>query len=93
MLSFEWTIKFGDVLTMCSAVIVAGAILYRKGQAEATHNAILSRLVDDFDEMKKEFKAFSSVLSEVALQKMQIELLMKWYDEFRRGVGLIKDRE
>lgn len=88
-LSFEWTVKFGDILTLAGALLVAGSILYKRGIAEATNSAILSRLVEDFDEMKKEFKAFSAAMSEVATQKMQIGLLMKWYDELRRGVGII----
>jgi hypothetical protein len=90
-INFEWTVKIGDVLTLLGALVVAGSILYKRGITEATNAAILARLVEDFDEMKKEFKAFSAAMGEVATQKMQIGLLMKWYDELRRGVGIVKD--
>lgn len=91
MINFEWTVKFGDVLTMFGAVVVASSILYKRGVSEATNSQILKQLVIDFDEMKKEFKAFSAALTETAVQKKQIELLMRWYDELRRGVGIIRE--
>ncbi|WGR74353.1 MULTISPECIES: hypothetical protein [unclassified Bradyrhizobium] len=89
-ITFEWTIKFGDVLTVAGAFIVAASIIYKRGISEATNSAILTRLVDDFDEMKKEFKSFSAAMSEVATQKMQIGMLMKWYDELRHGQGFVR---
>lgn len=89
-IAFEWTVKFGDLLTMGGALVVAMSILYRRGRNEATSDAILTRLVEDFREMKEEFKTFSSTMAKVATQESQIGLLMKWYDELRRGEGFVK---
>ncbi len=83
---FDWSIRFGDVLTMAGAVFVGGSFLYRRGGRDAT----LDTLAKDFTEMKEEFKTFAQTLSKVAIQEMQISLLMKWYDELRRGIGKIE---
>jgi hypothetical protein len=34
-LTFEWTVKLGDILTMAGAVMVAFAFLYNRGGKEA----------------------------------------------------------
>ena len=83
---FDWTIKFGDVLTLGGALFVGGSFIYRRGAKEAT----LEQLALNLDEMKNDMKEFSSSLAKVAIQEMQIGLLMKWYDELRRGVGKIE---
>lgn len=89
-IAFEWTVKFGDVLTMFGAFAVAAAFLYRRGGQEVAVKLTLEALTRELTEMKKEFHAFSETLQKVAVQEMQIGLLMKWYDELRRGEGFIK---
>ena len=89
-IDFEWTVKFGDLLTVGGAAVVAASILHKRGRSEATSDAILTRLVEDFREMKEEFKTFSSTMAKVATQESQIALLMKWYDELRRGIGFVR---
>jgi len=83
---FDWTIRFGDVLTVCGAMFVGTSFIYRRGGRDAT----LDQLSKDFSEMKDEFKSFGVTLAKVAIQEMQISLLMKWYDELRRGIGKIE---
>ncbi|MBR1033909.1 hypothetical protein [Bradyrhizobium liaoningense] len=90
-LSFEWTVKLGDILTMCGAVMVAAAFLYNRGGKEAGDQMSLNALSKEFTEMKSEFKAFSETLQKIAIQEMKIDLLMKWYDELRRGEGYIQE--
>jgi hypothetical protein len=93
-LTFEWTVKFGDALTagsmLVGALIVAGTVLYKRGGQEVGAKLTLEALTKQLEEMKTEFKAFSAALREVAVQRSQIDLLMKWYDELRRGVGKIE---
>ncbi|UQD69197.1 hypothetical protein JEY40_24590 [Bradyrhizobium japonicum] len=90
-LTFEWTVKLGDILTMCGAVMVAAAFLYNRGGKEAGDQMSLNALSKEFTEMKSEFKAFSETLQKIAIQEMKIDLLMKWYDELRRGEGYIQE--
>lgn len=90
-LTFEWTVKLGDVLTMVGAIVVAAAFLYNRGGKEAGDQMTLNVLSKELKEMKTEFKAFSDTLQKIAIQEMKIDLLMKWYDELRRGEGLIQE--
>lgn len=82
---FDWTIKFGDVLTLGGAAFVGGSFLYRRGGREAT----LEALAKDFGEMREEMKTFGKTITEVAIQRSEINMLLKWYDELRRGIGKI----
>lgn len=89
-LTFEWTIKFGDILTLVGAAMVVAAFLYNRGGKEAGDQMTLNALSKEFTEMKTEFKAFSDTLQKIAVQETKIELLMKWYDELRHGEGFIQ---
>lgn len=91
MLNFEWSIRAGDILTMSGALAVAAAFLYRRGGEDAGMRITLKALTEELSEMKTEFKSFGETLKKVAIQEMQIGLLMKWYDELRRGIGKIED--
>jgi hypothetical protein len=75
---------------MAGAVMVAAAFLYNRGGKEAGDSMTLQALSKEFTEMKKEFKAFSDTLQQIAVQETKIELLMKWYDELRHGEGFIQ---
>lgn len=90
---FEWTIRAGDLLTLVGGCVVAAAFLYRRGGDDAIVRLTLKIMTDDLAEMKTEFKSFGDTLKKVALQEMQIGLLMKWYDELRRGKGIVRDDE
>jgi hypothetical protein len=91
-LTFEWTVKLGDILTMGGAVMVAAAFLYNRGGKEAGDSMTLQALAREFGEIKTEFKTFSETLQKIAVQETKIELLMKWYDELRHGSGFIQER-
>jgi hypothetical protein len=91
-LTFEWTVKLGDILTMAGAVMVAAAFLYNRGGKEAGDQMSLNALSKEFKEMKTEFKTFSDTLQKIAVQETKIDLLMKWYDELRRGEGWLQER-
>jgi len=90
MVNFEWTFRAGDVATLIAGASVAGAFLYRKGGDEVSVKMTLKLMTDELSEMKEEFKSFGDTLKKVAIQEMQIGLLMKWYDELRRGDGYVQ---
>ncbi|QPF81693.1 hypothetical protein IC762_17880 [Bradyrhizobium genosp. L] len=89
-ISFEWTFRIGDILTFFGALSVAAAFLYRRGGDETRTRLMLEALKDEIKEMKTEFKAFGETVKQVATQGVQIGMLMKWYDELRRGEGFVK---
>lgn len=90
---FEWTIRAGDVLTMGGALVVAFGVLYNRGKTEQTQEDLVTRAVAEIEDLKEEIKKFSQVITRVAVQESQITLLMKWYDELRRGVGYVTERD
>lgn len=76
---------------MGGALVVAAGVLYRRVEADAGMQILVKELAKDFSEMKDEMKSFGKAISELAVQRAEINLLMKWYDELRRGGGLGKD--
>jgi hypothetical protein len=90
-LAFEWTFRIGDVFAMVGGLSLAAAFLYNRGGKEAGDQMTLNALSKEFVEMKAEFKTFSDTLQKIAIQEMKIDLLMKWYDELRRGEGYIQE--
>jgi hypothetical protein len=88
---FEWTVRAGDILTFIGGIFVAGSLLYKRGGQDATLKVTMKAFTDELAEMKSEFKSFGETLKKVAIQEMQIGLLMKWYDELRNGKGIVKD--
>lgn len=97
MISWDWTIRAGDVLTMCGALIVAAGIIYNRGRAESRlEGAVLksteelSGLKGEVSDLRGEMKQFGTIMAKMAVQETKIDLLMKWYDELRRGIGLVR---
>lgn len=98
MISFDWSIRAGDVLTMVGALGVAGGILYRRGRDEsaletAVKNCLeeISTLREEITALNNEMKQFATIIAKIAVQETKVELLMKWYDELRRGIGVIRE--
>lgn len=90
MLAFDWTFRAGDIATLIGGLAIAAAFLYRRGGQEVGVQITLEALTKELTEMKTEFKSFADTLKKVAIQEMQIGLLMKWYDELRRGQGFVR---
>jgi hypothetical protein len=90
---FDWTFRAGDILPLVGGIFVAMAFLYRRGGQEVGMQLTLEALTKELTEMKTQFKSFGETLNKVAIQEMQIGLLMKWYDELRRGKGIIVDKD
>ena len=89
-ISFEWTVKLGDILTVLGALSVIAAFLHKRGGQETGTQLTLEGMSKDVTQMKTEFKEFSETLKQVAVQEVKIGLLMKWYDELRHGEGFVK---
>ena len=90
---FEWTIRFGDVLTMGGAVLVGLGIFYRRAGAEAG-------LSIKVDEMKEELKELSKVITEQAVQNQRLveqsrrmTMLEQRVEDLRRGRGYVTERD
>lgn len=83
-LAFEWTVKFGDLMTFGGGLIVAAGIFYKRGGLDADVKNAISLLTKDFGEMKDQMRTFSIAIGELAVQRTEINMLMKWYDELRR---------
>lgn len=89
-MGFEWTVRFGDLLTMGGAIFVAFGILYRRGQEDVRIDDSIKKALEELKGMKEQLERFSDAIGKIAVQEMQIGLLMKWYDELRRGQGWIQ---
>jgi hypothetical protein len=88
---FEWTFRGGDIFTLIGGISVAAAILYRRGGDDATVKITLKAMTDQLAEMKTELSEFGKAMTKLAVQETKIDLLMKWYDELRRGKGVIQE--
>jgi hypothetical protein len=51
-ISFEWTIRAGDILTIIGAFSIAAAFLYRRGAKDISMEITLKALTDQLAEMK-----------------------------------------
>jgi hypothetical protein len=91
MFAFEWTFRAGDILTFIGGLGVAAAFLYRRGGDDASLKAAMARCLEEISEMKSELAEFGKAMTKLAVQETKIDLLMKWYDELRRGKGIIND--
>jgi cob(I)alamin adenosyltransferase len=88
--NFDWSIKFGDVLTLAGAVYVGSTFLYRRGGSDAVSDRTLHAITKEISEIKSELSEFSKALVQLAVQDTKIDMLMKWYDELRRGIGKVE---
>lgn len=89
---FEWTIRFGDILTMGGAILVAFSVVFRRGKEETKAEEALTRALTELGELKTDVKALNDKMSELKALQIQVTLLMKWYDELRRGIGFVPAR-
>ena len=86
-LKFTWTITAGDITTLIGALCVAGAFLFRGGATLTKLQNAVARALEEIGELKTDVKQMGRVLTELAVQKEQITMLTKWYDEIRNRVG------
>ena len=89
-IAFEWTVKFGDVLTLFGALFVAGSFLYRRGGTETGVQVTLQQLAGDFAGMQDEIKKISDVLINQADQNRRIIHLEEDVRDLRHGRGFVQ---
>lgn len=87
----QYGIRLGDVLVIVSFVGTAIGFLRSYDKSEAHRDFVMQRLTSDVENLQKEVSAQSRTLNEIATQRKEIDLLMKWYDELRRGVGIVRE--
>lgn len=93
-MAFEWTIRFGDILTVGGALFVGFGILLRRTRSDADLSNAVKTALMEISEIKAELKEFARSMGQIAIQEVRINLLMKWYDELRRGKGrIVEDDE
>lgn len=89
-IAFEWTLKFGDVLTLIGALVVAGSFLYRRGGTETGVQVTLQQLATEFANMQIEIKKISDVLINQADQNRRIIHLEEDVRDLRHGKGFVQ---
>ncbi len=89
MFEFEWTFRAGDVLTFIGGIAVAAAFLYRRGGSDTELKMAVSACLKEISAIKSELSEFGKAMTKLAVQETKIDLLMKWYDELRRGKGWV----
>jgi hypothetical protein len=89
-ISFEWTVKFGDVLTLLGAIAVAASFLYRRGGQETGVQMTLQQLAMEFTNMQVEIKKISDVLINQADQNRRIIHLEEDVRDLRHGRGFVQ---
>ena len=96
-LNFNWTFGLGDIFTLLSGLSIAGAFLYRRGSGDSKLENAVTQAVAEITELKQDVKKMGEVLVQLAVQKTelnamkdQISMVLKWYDELRRGTGWVQ---
>lgn len=93
----EWPVESVlKVLEIVSILGGGGTVAYRLGrtterveQTLANQNILLAQQSDEIRALKDETKKWNEVLTQIALQKRDIELLNDRYEELRHGEGFV----
>jgi len=95
---FEWTVRFGDMLTVGGALIVAIGIAYRRGRAEMRVSDLTAVLKEDITDMKNEIKKLADVIVTQAVQNSRLDSqgqritrVENTIEDLRRGRGWITE--
>ena len=89
---FDWTVRLTDIVTWVGLLGAGATYFINKGKEETVLEDSVKQALLELTEVKKQVTKFNEVASDFAVQKMQIALLMKWYDELRRGEGFVQAR-
>lgn len=87
---FEWTFRAGDIASLIGGLSVAAAFLYRRGGSDVELKLAVAACLKEMSEIKSELAEFGKAMTKLAVQETKIDLLMKWYDELRRGRGWVQ---
>lgn len=92
-IDFEWSFRFGDVLSCVGGLSIAGAFLFTQGRKYGKLEAAMIRCLEEISSIKVELTVFSAAMTRLAVQEDRVNLLMRWYDELRNGRGIISEIE
>lgn len=88
-MNFEWTFRAGDLAALVGGLVAAAAFLYRRGGSDVALKIAVEACLKEISEIKTELSEFGKAMTRLAVQETKINLLMKWYDELRRGRGWV----
>lgn len=96
MIDFEWTVKFGDLLTLAGATFVGGTLLYKRGGTDNQSKFSLTTLSSKVQDMTEELKELAKVITQLAVQDtkitnviQQMTMLQRNVEDLRRGTGWV----
>lgn len=94
--NFNWEFGIGNVFTLISALVIAGAFLFRKGGDLQKLNMAVTAALNQIAELKTEVSKIGLILTQVAVQNermdnlgQRLNMMDKRYDELRRGDGWV----
>lgn len=97
---FEWTIRFGDVLTFLGALFVGAGLLVRWGGGGQKIEDALVQVQRELSGVNTELEKLAQVITLQAVQTVRIDnlserirLLQQNVEDLRRGRGFIQDRD
>jgi len=89
----QFGISFGNILTMITMVGSVMAMIRNNDRAMTLHEAAMKNVTDDVSEMKGDIKELRAAFIQLSSQKVQIDFLIKAYDDLRHRRGFIVDAE
>lgn len=92
-MNIEWTFRVGDLFALVGGLAAAAAFLYRRGGSDLELKLAVSACLKEISEIKTELSEFGKAMTRLAVQETKINLLMKWYDELRRGKGWVQGHD
>lgn len=89
-ITFEWTLKLGDLLTIGGAFVVAAGIVIGRVRNDTKLETAVTTAISEISELKKEFKKFGEILINQADQNRRIIHLEEDVRELRHGEGFVR---
>ena len=98
-ISFEWTLKFGDVLTLGGAFIVAIGIVLTRVRDDTKLQTAVTTAITEISELKQEFKKFGEILigqarfdERLTGIDRRVSTAERRIDELAHGEGFVRGR-
>lgn len=95
--SFDWTVKFGDILVVLGLLVTSGSFLFRKGGDLQKLQMAVKTALEEIGQLKQEVSKIGHILTQVAVQNERLDnigqrmnMMDRRTDELRRGQGFIQ---
>ena len=83
----DWSVKFGDLLSLGSLLGVIGVFVFRGGRLYSALDSMQSEIAG----LKKVAENIGAILTTVAVQKNEIEHIRNDIEDLKHGRGLIRE--